>query len=165
MGEQAGPCVGDAGLDLGGLSEPSDGPTAGWPPSDEGATSSVPPALALLWEKQESVLLSGEGMGRGPAPAAGGLASYPRRWARGLWAPGGLGQLPFPGHALHDGLVISHGPVHAAAAKAESWRSWKDQKAEWRDQSPHSQFDFSREHCLPWARGTAPGGGFENSRE
>ena len=52
-----------------------------------------------------------------------------------------------------------------AAAKAESWRSWKDQKAEWRDQSPHSQFDFSREHCLPWARGTAPGGGFENSQE
>lgn len=72
-------------------SEPSDGPTAGWPPSDESATSSVSPALALRWEKQESVLLSGEGVGQGGRPCSRRPGFVPQglgAWALGAGQPG-----------------------------------------------------------------------------
>lgn len=80
-----------------------------------------PQLLALLWEKQESVHLSGEGAGRVGAPL------QPAPWLHtpgaghaGSRLLGGRGRLPVAACAPHACLVISHSAVHAAVAKATS---------------------------------------------
>lgn len=99
-----------------------------------------PSSRLQRWEKQGLCFLRREGGGSGAplqqrpgrTPGAGRVGSG----RRAAWVSS-------PPDVHCNGLVVSHGPVHAAVAKAASWRLG-DQKAEWRDQSPHSQFDFSR---------------------
>lgn len=76
-----------------------------------------PQLLALLREKQESVLLSGDGAGHVGAPLRPAPWLHtPGAGRAGSRLLGGLGRLPVAACAPHACPVISHGAAHAAKA-------------------------------------------------